>query len=178
MKALKRVWNKVKHAVARDPDPERSHTTTIKGLRVVVRFYPKMVLYRGGAPVGRGAWMATIYRRGVGTRGGSLPGGTGRSYEEAVRETRKLLQVREGNDPSDWKKRPRSHVYASPEVKRSASYKRAERLENQLAPQGWTTPGLSRSNMERIADAWDRAGFYEWADNYRAHFRRRERGAR
>lgn len=103
MKALKRMWNKVKHAVARDP--ERSHTTTIKGMCVVVRFYPKMVLYRDGAPIGRGAWMATIYRRGAGTRGGSLPGGTGRSYEEAVRETRKLLQVSEANDPARKKYR-------------------------------------------------------------------------
>lgn len=66
-------------------------------------------------------------------------------------------------------KRGGSHTYASPEVKRTASYKRAERLEEQLAPQRWRTPGLTRSEYERLADAWERAGFLGWADNYRAH---------
>jgi hypothetical protein len=64
------------------------------------------------------------------------------------------------------------HVYASPEVKRTASYKRAERLERELAPRAWETPGLSRKDLERVADAWERAGFLGWADNYRAHARR------
>ena len=62
-----------------------------------------------------------------------------------------------------------SHTYASPEVKRTASYKRAERLEEQYAPQRWRTPGLSRATYEKLADAWERAGFFGWADNYRAH---------
>lgn len=69
-----------------------------------------------------------------------------------------------------------SHTYASPEVKRTASYKRAERLEDQLAPQRWNTPGLSRSDYERLADAWERAGFFGWADNYRAHVERHRIG--
>lgn len=66
-------------------------------------------------------------------------------------------------------KRGGSHTYATPEVKRTASYKRAERLEEQIAPRRWSTPGLSRSQYERLADAWERAGFLGWADNYRAH---------
>lgn len=75
--------------------------------------------------------------------------------------------------------RAATHVYATPEVKRTASYKRAERLEQQLAPSLWNTPGLSRSNLERVADAWERAGFLGWADNYRASVRGRpERDAR
>lgn len=66
-------------------------------------------------------------------------------------------------------KRGGSHTYATPEVKRTASYKRAERLEEQLAPQRWHTKGLTRSQYEKLADAWERAGFLGWADNYRAH---------
>lgn len=73
-------------------------------------------------------------------------------------------------------KRGGSHTHASPEVKRTASYKRAERLEEQLAPQRWRTPGLTRSEYERLADAWERAGFLGWADNYRAHVERHRIG--
>lgn len=65
-----------------------------------------------------------------------------------------------------------SRTYAEPEVKRTASYKRAERLEDEIAPKRWNTPGLSRSQYERLADAWERAGFFGWADNYRAHVER------
>lgn len=73
-------------------------------------------------------------------------------------------------------RRGASHTYASPEVKRTASYKRAERLEDQLAPQRWNTRGLTRSQYERLADAWERAGFFGWADNYRAHVERHRIG--
>jgi len=69
-------------------------------------------------------------------------------------------------------RRAPSYTYATPEIKRTASFKRALRLEELLAPKGWTTPGLSPRNLERVADAWDRAGFLGWADNYRAHARK------
>lgn len=73
---------------------------------------------------------------------------------------------------SNVAKRGGSHTYAEPEVKRTASYKRAERLEDEIAPKRWNTPNLSRSQYERLADAWERAGFFGWADNYRAHVER------
>lgn len=125
--------------------------------------------------------------------------GTARSISEAKREAVRGLEYtlkREGKHSRDREthrftasersgrahafhklaKRGGSHTYASPEVKRTASYKRAERLEEQLAPQRWRTPGLTRSEYERLADAWERAGFLGWADNYRAHVERHRIG--
>ena len=65
-----------------------------------------------------------------------------------------------------------SRVYATPEIKREPAYRRAERLEREIAPRKWATPGLTPDDLEVLADAWEEAGFLGEADNYRAAARR------
>ena len=50
----------------------------------------------------------------------------------------------------------------------SAAYRRAESLDQKLAPLGSWTPGVSRAAFEVLADAWEEAGFMSRARSYRA----------
>ena len=66
-----------------------------------------------------------------------------------------------------------ARVYATEEIRRERVYQRAEQLEKEMAPQVWKTPGLTIGDLEVIADAWEEASFFGWADNYRAEAARR-----
>lgn len=97
----------------------------------------------------------------------SLLGGGGGSEEPRLPSpSRRLLPKR---DPS--------RVYATPEIKRERAYQRAESIERELAPGGWSDPLTPMDTLAVIADAWEEAGFLGWADNYRAEIQRR-RGQR
>lgn len=71
-----------------------------------------------------------------------------------------------------------SRIYATPEIKKERAYQRAERLERELAPGGWSDPTLTIADLEVLADAWEEADFLGWADNYRAEAARRRGPAR
>lgn len=67
-----------------------------------------------------------------------------------------------------------AQVYASPSIKRSPDYKRAVRMEKSLHQRypgavfgAAPLPSAGRREAERVMKAFERAHFYDWADNYR-----------
>lgn len=71
-----------------------------------------------------------------------------------------------------------SYSYATPEIKATATYQAAEAAETLLAleyPKLFTGSDDARGDRsERFtaaALAWEAAGFFGWADNYRAALR-------
>ena len=73
-----------------------------------------------------------------------------------------------------------SHTYATPEIKATATYQDAAEFEAELAldyPKLFTGEDYWGSTIDRdsrftiAACLWDAAGFFGWADNYRAALR-------
>lgn len=68
------------------------------------------------------------------------------------------------------------YVFATPRIKASSLYQDAVAHEEALAadfPRLFTAPGpVDVERFDRAASLWERAGFFGWADNYRAAVRR------
>lgn len=76
-------------------------------------------------------------------------------------------------------------VYASPSIKRSPDYKRAVRMEKSLHQRypgavfgNSPLPSAGRREAERVMKAFERAHFYDWADNYRRALKRKTTAGR
>ena len=75
-------------------------------------------------------------------------------------------------------RRDPAKTYADEETRKTVSYQRAERLEREMTPRLWRDPATPTDALEVVADAWEEADFYGWADNYRAEVERRRKAQR